>query len=108
MRGGERKERSRERLSASCALSGDPKVEGPERPGLTRPEQHGPVEPGGLVGSQCPLAQPLCHEPEVPGPARPEPRAHGPARGASAFCAPTPPRPVGLREAPSGQVSPPR
>lgn len=28
---------------------------------LTRPEQHGPVEPGGLGGPPWPLAQPLRH-----------------------------------------------
>lgn len=32
-------------------------------PPLTRPEQHGPVEPRGLGGAPCPLAQPLRHPP---------------------------------------------
>ena len=35
-------------------------------PSLTRPEQHGPVEPGGLGGAPCPLAQPLRHAPARP------------------------------------------
>lgn len=33
---------------------------------LTRPEQHGPVEPGGLGGPPWPLAQPLRHAPAHP------------------------------------------
>lgn len=35
-------------------------------PPLTRPEQHGPVEPRGLGGAPCPLAQPLRHSPARP------------------------------------------
>ena len=35
-------------------------------PSLTRPEQHCPVEPGGLGGAPCPLAQPLRHAPARP------------------------------------------
>lgn len=35
-------------------------------PPLTRPEQHGPVEPRGLGGPPCPLAQPLRHAPTRP------------------------------------------
>lgn len=81
-------------------------------PPLTGPEQHGPVEAGGLAGPPDPLAQPLRHAP-VHGSAEPAlqagsaPRSAVPGRSASVTVTlpenQTPPR-IRLQWLPEGQA----
>lgn len=59
---------------------------------LTGPEQHRPVEPGGLGGHPCPLAQPLRHAPA-------RPTAEPTLSAGSARCSGVPSRQVSAAEA---------
>lgn len=58
---------------------------------LTGPEQHGPVQPGGLGGHPRPLAQPLRHAP-ARRTAEPALRAGSAEQRGRRLCGPNPPR----------------